>query len=138
MAKDMGDIALRVWTPQVAAVRFLKQVAPAVEDLTARRTQAAPQTGDYPTGAWRAGSRDYHLCVEVTPAAAGQEMLAARVSLIADTASGQQTLGQGLVRVMWTDESRDDGTGGVREPRRPMPGPPHLSSALGEPGPDAF
>jgi hypothetical protein len=28
MAKEMDDIALRVWTPQSATVRFLKQVAP--------------------------------------------------------------------------------------------------------------
>jgi hypothetical protein len=34
----------------------------------------------------------------------GQEMLAARVSLILDTASGPQTLGQGLVRAIWTGD----------------------------------
>jgi hypothetical protein len=104
MAKETGDIALRVWTPQSATVRFLRQVAPTVEDLTARRTQAAAQAGDYPTGAWRAESRDYHACVQVTPAAVGQEMLAARVSLMARTTSGLQTLGQGHVRVIWTDD----------------------------------
>ena len=57
------------WTPRAARVRFLKQVAPAIEDLTVRRTQAAPQAGDYPTGVWGAESRDYHVCVEVAPAA---------------------------------------------------------------------
>ena len=35
----------------------------------------------------RGESRDYHLCVRVTPAAVGQEMLAARVSLVAATPS---------------------------------------------------
>jgi len=38
MAKEVADVALRVWTPQHASVRFVKQVAPTVEDLTARRT----------------------------------------------------------------------------------------------------
>ena len=104
MAKEVADVALRVWTPQRATVRFVRQVAPAVEDLTARRTQAAPQVVDYPTGAWGAESRDYHLCVDVEPGAVGQEMLAARVSLIRDTASGPQTLGQGLVRAIWTGD----------------------------------
>jgi hypothetical protein len=104
MAKKVADVALRVWTPQRAAVRFVKQVAPTVEDLTARRTQVAPRTGDYPTGAWGAESRDYHVCVDIEPGAVGQEMLAARVSLVAHTASGPQTLGQGLVRATWTDE----------------------------------
>jgi hypothetical protein len=43
IAKEVADVALRVWTPQRAAVRFVKQVAPAVEDLTPRHVQAAPQ-----------------------------------------------------------------------------------------------
>ena len=67
--------------------------------------QSGPQAGDYPTGAWGAGeSRDYHLCVRVTPAGFGQEMLAARVSLVAATPSGPDVLGQGLVRAIWTDD----------------------------------
>jgi von Willebrand factor type A C-terminal domain/von Willebrand factor type A domain len=104
MTKEVADVALRVWTPQHATVRFVKQVAPTIEDLTTRRAQAAPQAGDYPTGAWGTESRDYHLCVDVEPGAVGQEMLAARVSLIYSTASGPQTLGQGFVRAIWTNE----------------------------------
>jgi len=104
MAKEVADVVLRVWTPQHATIRFVKQVAPAIEDLTARRTPAAPQAGDYPTGAWGTESRDYHACVDVEPGAVGQEMLAARVSLILNTTSGPQTLGQGLVRAIWTEE----------------------------------
>src|SRR6202044_3067628 len=51
MGKQVADVALRVWTPQRATVRFVKQVAPAVDDLTGRRTGSGPQAGDYPTGA---------------------------------------------------------------------------------------
>jgi hypothetical protein len=105
MGKQVADVALRVWAPQHATVRFVKQVAPDVADLTGRRTQSGPQAGDYPTGAWGAGeSRDYHVCVEVTPAGVGQEMLAARVSLIASLPGSEQMLGQGLVRAVWTDD----------------------------------
>jgi len=101
MGKQVADVALRVWTPQHAELRFVKQVAPAVEDLSGRRTLSGPQAGDYPTGAWGSGeSRDYHVCVQVTPGAVGQEMLAARVSLVA----GADMLGQGLVRAIWTDD----------------------------------
>jgi VWA domain-containing protein len=101
MGKQVADVALRVWSPQHASVRFMKQVAPTVEDLTGRRTQSGPQAGDYPTGAWGAGeSRDYHLCVRVNPAAIGQEMLAARVSLVV----GSDVVGQGLVRAVWTND----------------------------------
>ena len=55
---------------------------PTVEDLTGRRTEAGPRAGDYPIGSWGAESRDYHVCVEVPPGAVGEEMLAARVSLV--------------------------------------------------------
>jgi von Willebrand factor type A C-terminal domain/von Willebrand factor type A domain len=106
MGKQVADVSLRVWTPQHAAVRFVKQVAPTVEDLTARSTQSGPQARDYPTGAWGAGeSRDYHVCVRVVPAAVGQEMLAARVSLVASAPSGSDVLGQGMVRAVWTDDA---------------------------------
>jgi len=101
MGKQVADVMLRVWTPQHAQVKFVRQVAPAVDDLTGRRAQSGPQAGDYPTGAWAGGeSRDYHVCVQVTAAAVGQEMLAARVSLVA----GTEVLGQGLVRAVWTDD----------------------------------
>jgi hypothetical protein len=105
MGKQVADVALRVWTPRQAAIRFVKQVAPTVEDLTGRRVESGPQAGDYPTGAWGASeSRDYHVCVEVPPAAVGQEMLAGRVSLVISSPSGPQVLGQGLVRAVWTDD----------------------------------
>ncbi|MEV5265992.1 vWA domain-containing protein [Streptomyces werraensis] len=118
MGKEVADVSLRLWTPDGATVRFVKQVAPTVEELTDRRTEAGPRAGDYPLGSWGDESRDYHLCVEVPPAAVGQEMLAARVSLVIPHAGGTsrssaagsggggvQNLGaQGLVRAVWTDD----------------------------------
>jgi hypothetical protein len=105
MGKQVADVSLRLWTPQHATIRFVKQVAPVVGDLTGRRTQSGPQAGDYPTGAWGAvESRDYHVRVQVVPAAVGQEMLAARVSLVVVTDAGPEVLGQGLVRAIWTDD----------------------------------
>jgi len=97
---------LRVWTPQQAQLKFVKQVAPAISDLTSRRLDSAAQAGDYPTGAWAPGeSRDYHVAVSVTAAQLGQEMLAARISLIASSPDGeQQVLGKGMVKVTWTDD----------------------------------
>ena len=98
MSKQLPDVLLRVWTPQQATVRFVKQVAPAIDDLTARRVQSGPQAGDYPTGAWAPGeTRDYHVGIQVNTPDVGQEMLAARVSLVASSPDGQQVLGQGLI-----------------------------------------
>ncbi|MEV6752025.1 VWA domain-containing protein [Streptomyces sp. NPDC051214] len=105
MGKEVADVSLRVWTPLGAEIKFVKQVAPTVEELTDRRTEAGPRAGDYPTGSWGDESRDYHVCVEVPNAELGQEMLAARVSLIVPQPDGSaQTLSQGLVRAVWTDD----------------------------------
>lgn len=106
MGKEVADVALRLWTPAGAAVRFVKQVAPAVAELTGRRTESGPRSGDYPTGSWGDESRDYHVCVEVPAAGVGQEMLAARVSLVIPEPGGTvRNLGaQGLVRAVWTDD----------------------------------
>lgn len=107
MGKAVADVALRLWTPQGAEVVFVKQVAPTLETLTDRRTEAGPRWGDYPTGSWGDESRDYHLCVRVPAAAVGQEMLAARVSLIVPDGScvPPRVLSQGLVRAVWTDDT---------------------------------
>ncbi|MER5480209.1 VWA domain-containing protein [Streptomyces sp. NPDC002734] len=106
MGKGVADVALRLWTPAGARLRFVKQVAPSVEDLTDRRSEAGPRAGDYPTGSWGDESRDYHVCVEVPPAEIGREMLAARVSLVVPRPDGgADSLGaQGLVRAVWTDD----------------------------------
>jgi hypothetical protein len=109
MGKEVGDVSLRLWTPQGAEIQFVKQVAPAVEDLTERRTESPPRSGDYPTGSWGDESRDYHVCVRVPAAEVGHEMLAARVALIIREPSDPAgppatTLGQGLIRAVWTDD----------------------------------
>lgn len=102
MGRSMADVALRLWTPRGASVRFVKQVAPTVEDLTGRRTDSGTQRGDYPLGSWGAEARDYHVCVDVPPQVNGAEMLAGRVSLV--RAGSDTVLGQGLVRAIWTDD----------------------------------
>jgi hypothetical protein len=106
MSKQTADVMLRVWTPQQAVLRFVKQVSPTVDDLTERRRQVDPLTGDYATGAWGDGeSRDYHICVQLTPEAVGQQALTARVSVVV----GSQVAGEALVRAIWTDDLQRSG-----------------------------
>jgi von Willebrand factor type A C-terminal domain/von Willebrand factor type A domain len=101
MAKHVADIMLRIWTPQQAVLKSVKQVSPTIDDLTERRSQSDPLVGEYPTGAWGdAESREYHICVQLSPDAVGHEVLAARVSVLADST----IVGQGLVRATWTDD----------------------------------
>ncbi|MEU6841391.1 VWA domain-containing protein [Streptomyces sp. NPDC046716] len=105
MGKEVADVSLRLWTPLGSEIKFVKQVAPTVEELTERRAEAGPRAGDYPTGSWGDESRDYHVCVQVPTAELGQEMLAARVSLVIPQPDGSaQSLSQGLVRAVWTDD----------------------------------
>ncbi|MFD8013323.1 VWA domain-containing protein [Streptomyces sp. NPDC058955] len=106
MGKGVADVALRLWTPVGAELVFVKQVAPTVADLTARRTDAGPRAGEYPTGSWGDESRDYHVRVRVPANAVGQEMLAARVSLLVpDPAGGDaRPVSQGLIRAVWTHD----------------------------------
>ena len=100
MGKTMADVALRLWTPTGAQVRFVKQVFPEINDLTGRRVDTGPRVGEYPLGAWGAESRDYHLSIEVGANPVGEEMLAARVSVVHQ----DSVLAQGLIRAVWTDD----------------------------------
>lgn len=101
MAKSVADVTLRLWTPRTAQVRFLKQVPPAIEDLTARRTAVDGLRGDYPLGSWGAESREYHLCVELPPGVVGDPAIAAaRISVL----PGNDVLGRGNVLAEWTED----------------------------------
>ncbi|HEY0539559.1 MAG TPA: VWA domain-containing protein [Actinoallomurus sp.] len=106
MGKAVADVSLRVWTPQNARLRFVKQVTPTVEDLTGKRVEAGPRAGDYPIGAWGAESRDYHVSVEVPPGMVGQELRAAWIKLVLPGANGgeEQVLATGNVLAEWTDD----------------------------------
>ncbi|MBL8926602.1 MAG: VWA domain-containing protein [Pseudonocardia sp.] len=116
MAKNVPALWLRLWTPQGATVRFVKQVAPAVEDLTGRRVDTGEQRGAYPLGAWGAESRDYHLCVDVAPGTVGTRMRTARVELVggsdpagsapagSDPAGSDGVLAEAIVTAEWTDD----------------------------------
>jgi von Willebrand factor type A C-terminal domain/von Willebrand factor type A domain len=100
MGKATGNVSLRLWTPQGASVAFVRQVAPAIEELTGRGVQVNPLTADYPTATWGRESRDYHVCINVPPHQVGDEMLAARVSLV----EGDEARAQALIKAIWTDD----------------------------------
>lgn len=106
MGKSTADVALRLWTPKAAEVRFLKQVAPSVEDLTGRGAESGPQSRDYPLGSWGQESREYHLCVRVPAGDPGRQMRAGWVKLVAPAADAE-VLASGNVLAEWTeDEAR--------------------------------
>ena len=98
LSRQVGEVALRVWTPQGGQVLVLKQMDPLLE-LTDNRVEVDPLRADYATGAWGDETRDYYLSVRVP--VADEERLAARVILLVD---GEEA-GQGLVKAEWTDDA---------------------------------
>ncbi|CAL9466365.1 hypothetical protein SUDANB121_02756 [Nocardiopsis dassonvillei] len=109
MGKAVADVVLRLWTPEHAVVRYVKQVAPTVRDLTDRGTERAARSKDYPTGSWGTENRDYHICVEVPPGDPGRQLRAGwvRVVLPGADAAQDEILASGNILAEWTaDENR--------------------------------
>jgi hypothetical protein len=101
MGKQIGRVALRLWTPKGSRRQFVKQVAPSLEDLTDSAQDVNPLTSDYPLGSWGGGEeRDYHLRISVPVGNVGDERLAARVMLVVDGVDQPAA----LVRAVWTDD----------------------------------
>jgi VWA domain-containing protein len=109
MGKATHDVALRLWTPQGATVAFVRQVTPAIEELTDRALPVNELTADYPTGAWGDESRDYQLCIQVPSRGIGDEMLAGRLSVVVGGEVEVDAVGQAvqaLIRAIWTDDEQ--------------------------------
>ncbi len=93
MAQHAADVRLRISTPPGTVRRFVKQVAPTIEDLTERGTAIDANTVEYPLGAWGNEERDYHVGLAVGAQAVGDRMLAARVGVV----SGDDVVANALV-----------------------------------------
>lgn len=103
MGREVGSVELRLWAPKGSDIVFVKQVAPTLEDLTAKARPVNPLTRDYPLGAWAdEEERDYHLEIRVPVGDVGDERLAARVMLVIDGAEQPAA----LIRAVWTDDER--------------------------------
>jgi hypothetical protein len=100
MSRGVSDVWLRIWVPRGAEILTFKQVAPELLDLTATRARPDDLTQVFQTGAWGEESRDYHLAIRVPPGAVGDEVLAARVSVVVDGAETARS----PVRAAWTDD----------------------------------
>nr|WP_052477779.1 VWA domain-containing protein [Kibdelosporangium sp. MJ126-NF4]CEL13949.1 hypothetical protein [Kibdelosporangium sp. MJ126-NF4]CTQ88318.1 hypothetical protein [Kibdelosporangium sp. MJ126-NF4] len=102
MGKTTANVALRLWLPRGARVRFVKQVFPDILPLTGNGTAVSERITDYPTGSWGVETRDYHLSIELP---AGRqltdEMLAAHVRVVVD----DQDVAEGLIPAEWTADA---------------------------------
>ena len=103
MGKALAEVCLRVWTPADARVEFVKEVNPTISDLTHLRIDATPQIGDYPLRPWGDESRDYHVQIRFPARGVGEEMRAARATLLV---APDQELGKTAIDVTWTDDAQ--------------------------------
>ena len=102
MGKQVADVALRVWTPQTATLKFVKQVAPAVEDLTGAADPGQPAGGRLPDrGVGTGGEPGLPRRRRGRPGRRSARRCWPRGSA---WSAGTEILGQGLVRAIWTDD----------------------------------
>ncbi|WP_350936854.1 VWA domain-containing protein [Micromonospora mangrovi] len=102
MTRRVGDARLRVRTPEIARIRFVKQVFPTIVDLTPRGVAVGALGTDFPIGAWSpTDQRDYQVALEVDPMPAGATRRIGWLSL--HTGSGAQGDEEPLT-VEFTDE----------------------------------
>ena len=113
---DIGRVALRLWLASGASIGSVAQVAPTASDLTSRGVPVGDRHTDYPTDPWRAESRHYRLRIRVPHGEAGDDMRAARVSVVVDgVAQGPTNL-----LAIWPSPEEEE-TSNV--PRRPIDPP---------------
>ena len=105
--RGVGNVRLRLWTPKTARIVSVKQMSPDIAVLTDRGVAVDAQNTDYPTGAWGSESRDYYVAVEMNTAGdEGDEMLAARPSLVYDAGGLTQEVKNPAARILatWTGD----------------------------------
>jgi len=105
MEHAVADLRLRLQLAEGTTVRFLKQVHPTINDLTARAIEVDGRTRDYSTGAWGAERRDYQLALALAPRSAGTELRVAWISLLPTT--GPDPVDEVMELPIWARWSRD-------------------------------
>ena len=92
-----ADATLRIWTPAGACVRELREIGADGSDLRQAGAAIDERTADYDVGCWSDEVREFQLAVAVPPCADGDELLAARVTVLAGNAvAGSATVAVGF------------------------------------------
>ncbi len=110
------DASLRLWTPRGASLVVLRERAPSIRDLRGRAIRLDDRTVECAAGRWTDGAREYELVIALPPGRPGDDMLAARVRVVA----GGVVVGRALIAVSWTDD--EAATAAVSSPARPTGG----------------
>lgn len=93
------DVALVLWTPAGAEVTALREVAPGAADRLAGCVRVDDRTLRIDTGRRLEGVHEFELVVTLPACSPGDELLAARVGVLA----GGEPVATALVAVRWTE-----------------------------------
>ncbi len=128
------DVWLRLWTPAGARVTALREVEPGSGDLLPSAERLDDRTLRVATGRWTDGVREYELAVGLPVRSPGDQMLAARVGVVA----GDELAGTALIAVTWSEAApAASGGSGVAPGELPTgasPEPRHTPAGEGEAG----
>ena len=94
------DASLRLWTPRGAGLVVLRERSPSIRDLRGRAIRLDDRTVECAAGRWTDGAREYELVIALPSGRAGDDMLVARVGVVASSA----VVGRALIAVTWTDD----------------------------------
>jgi len=104
MGKTVANPVLRLWTPG-GQVRFLKQVAPTLEDLTQSVITPGQDTVECPLGVWGVEARDYYLAVSLPSQRAGIAAVAVQAGILCANPAGDEELAaQTVICARWTGD----------------------------------
>ena len=92
-----AEAALTLWTPAGAELTALREVTPATADRLAGCVRVDDHTLRFDAGCWSDGVYEFELAVALPARDPGDEMLAARVGVLA---AGEQVAGA-LIAVTW-------------------------------------
>lgn len=105
-AADVGEhgveASLRLWTPLNVTVVVLRERSPVSRELHDRAVQLDKRTVEYAAGRWTDGAREYELALALPARAAGDDMLAAQLTVVVD---GKDAC-RAPIAVTWTDDER--------------------------------
>ena len=103
MGKALADVALRIWTPQAAKIKFVKQVSPDDRGPHPPPGRVGPAVRRLPDRRLGRGRSASTTCASrSTPGGIGQEMRAGWVKLVQPD-TGMQ-LAAGNILATWTDD----------------------------------
>ncbi len=101
---DGVDVALELWTPASVAVTALREVAPGQADRLEGCVRVDERTLRIDAGRWRDGVHEFELVVALPAGGPGDELLAARVAVLA---AGERVAAARVV-VTWTEGAPDE------------------------------